>query len=249
MQKALQAPHRQAQNVERDRYRHPLEVLRFFDVAPTMGIVEIWPATGWWTEILAPYTRNQGSYYAAGFALSPQWRKDIQLAFINKQAAAPHIYDHIINTQLSVPGQSLIAPNNSADRVLTFRNVHNWMKGGYAQEVFTLMYQALKPGGILGLVEHRAKPQTSLKNMIASGYVTEAYIKTLAENAGFIFIQAAEINANAKDSREHEKGVWTLLPSLRLCKALEADKFKPCEEKYQAIGESDRMTLTFQKPL
>ena len=167
-------------NRDRDRYRHPAAVLQFFDVQPQMTLVEIWPATGWWTEILGPYTHDKGIYYAAGFATTadntPQWRRDMQKSFAEKLERNPEVYDHIVMTELGVPERTTIAPPGTVDRVLTFRNVHNWMKGEYAEGVFTAMYRALKPGGILGVVEHRAKPGTDLETMIRSGYVTEAYV-------------------------------------------------------------------------
>ncbi|NRB39255.1 MAG: class I SAM-dependent methyltransferase [Pseudomonadales bacterium] len=252
LHQSIKAEHREARNTKRDQYRHPKAVLRFFDVQPQMTIVEIWPSTGWWTEILGPYTHGIGHYYAAGFAMTaertPQWRKKMQINFANKLAARPKLYGHIVSTELSVPQRVVIAPPASADRVLTFRNVHNWMKGDYAQAMFNVMYVALKPGGVLGLVEHRAKPGTSLADMINSGYVTEAYIKELSLKAGFQFDQSSELNANGKDSTLHPKGVWTLPPSLRLCKTFEDKAHQQCVEKYRALGESDRMTLRFIKP-
>jgi len=251
---ALEGKHRSEKNSQRDQYRHPAEVLNFFDVAPDMTVVEIWPATGWWTEVLAPYLKPEGIYYAAGFSMtadkSPQWRRDMQKKFDEKLEANPEVYDHVVTTELSVPERVTIAPPNSADRVLTFRNVHNWMKGGYAEGVFDAMYRALKPGGVLGVVEHRAKPGTSLEQMIQSGYVTEAHVIELAEAAGFEFESKSELNANIEDSTDHPAGVWTLPPSLRLCKKMELqEKRTECETKYKAIGESDRMSLRFKKPL
>ncbi|MBA55586.1 MAG: methyltransferase [Pseudomonadales bacterium] len=239
-------------NRERDRYRHPAAVLQFFDVQPQMTLVEIWPATGWWTEILGPYTHDKGIYYAAGFSMTadrePQWRRDMQKAFAEKLERNPEVYDHIVATELSVPERTTIAPPGTVDRVLTFRNVHNWMKGEYAEGVFAAMYRALKPGGILGVVEHRAKPGTDLETMIRTGYVTEAHVIELAEKAGFSLLDRSEINANKKDTTDHPAGVWTLPPSLRHCSSLAEEQQAPCLQKYRAIGESDRMTLKFVKP-
>jgi predicted methyltransferase len=239
-----QSDHRSEKNISRNQYRHPKETLAFFGLEENMTLVEIWPSTGWYTEILAPLLKEKGKYYAAGFATSanrtPQWRKNLVQRFDNKLKARPELYSEVIVTELSIPERTEIAPENSADMVLTFRNVHNWMKGEYAPGVFETMYKALKPGGILGVVEHRAKQGTSLEQQIKSGYVTEAHVKQLAQEAGFEFLESSEVNANPKDSADHPKGVWTLPPSLRLG---EQDK-----EKYLAIGESDRMTLKFIKP-
>lgn len=238
----LAAPHRSEANRARDAYRHPLATLAWFGVEPGMTVVEIWPGGGWYSEILAPYLRDQGKLYAAGFAADsevPFYRLNAQ-KLKDKFAADPSIYDRVTVTELMPPHKTAIAPPGSADRVLTFRNVHNWMKGGYADAVFTAMYQALKPGGILGVVEHRADPDQPQDPKALSGYVTEDYVIELAEAAGFELIGRSEINANPLDTRSHPEGVWTLPPSLRLG---ETDR-----DKYQAIGESDRMTLKFRKP-
>jgi len=243
VQQAMQGDHRSAKNIARNQYRHPDKTLAFFGLTPNMSVVEIWPGGGWYSEILAPVLKEQGHYYAAGFSLeakrTPAWRKNYQLKFNQKLKHSPDIYGKTIVTDLSIPERPEIAPEGSADLVLTFRNVHNWMKGEYAQEVFDSMYKALKPGGILGVVEHRAKPGTSLQDMIDSGYVTEAYVIKLAEKSGFKLEKKAEINANTKDTTLHPKGVWTLSPTLRL---EEKD-----QDKYLEIGESDRMTLKFIK--
>lgn len=237
------ADHRSAKNISRNQYRHPKGTLAFFGLTSNMTAVEIWPGGGWYSEILAPVLKDDGQYYAAGFSLvakrTPNWRKNYQNKFEKKLSQNPEIYGKTIVTDLSIPERPEIAPEGSADLVLTFRNVHNWMKGEYAQDVFNSMYKALKPGGSLGVVEHRAKPGTSLKDMISSGYVTEAHVIKLAENAGFKLEAKSEINANIQDTKNHPKGVWTLPPSLRLG---EKD-----QEKYLAIGESDRMTLKFIK--
>lgn len=252
LQEAINSDNRQTKNIARDQYRHPLQVLQFFDVKPSMSIVEVWPATGWWTEILGPYTKGEGIYYAAGFSMTarrtPNWRKDVQVDFTNMLAAGPEYYSHIVTTGLSIPERTTMAPPGSVDRVLTFRNVHNWMKGEYADGMFKAMYRALKPGGILGVVEHRAKPGTSIEAMIKSGYVTEKHMIKLAKQAGFILHSRSELNANAADTADHPAGVWTLPPTLRYCKKQQESQQATCFKKYRAIGESDRMTLRFRKP-
>lgn len=242
LQPVLASEHRSIANRERDRYRHPLATLTWFGVQADMTVVEIWPGGGWYTEILAAYLRDKGTLYAAGFEAD----SDIPFYRINarklreKFEAAPHIYDRVIVTELRAPHQVDIAPPNSADRVLTFRNVHNWMKAGTEDAVFAAMYRALKPGGILGVVEHREDPEREQDPRALSGYVTEAAVIRMAETAGFKFLDRSEINANPADTRSHPEGVWTLPPSLRL-----KDKDR---QKYLAIGESDRMTLKFVKP-
>jgi predicted methyltransferase len=254
----LAMKHRTPEFTERDQYRHPAEALTFLGVNPDHTVVEIWPGKGWWVEILAPYLKQEGTYYVAGFSTaesSPGWRKRMVAELSAKLEAHPEVYGNVNVTELGVPDRLEIAPANSADRVLTFRNVHNWMKGGYADDVFASMYAALKPGGVLGVVEHRAKPGTSIEQMNKSGYVTEAHVKKLAAVAGFEFESSSELNANPLDTADHPRGVWTLPPSLRLCESMESLKEEDrvaaveCWNKYRAIGESDRMTLRFRKPL
>lgn len=244
IQPILKGDHRSEKNISRNRYRHPQQTLEFLGLQPNMTVVEIWPGGGWYSEILAPLLKDHGQYYAAGFSLiakrTPDWKKNYQRKYEEKLKQHPELYGKTIITDLAIPERPDIAPAGSADMVLTFRNVHNWMKGGYAQEVFDSMFAALKPNGILGVIEHRALPETSLEDMIKSGYVTEAHVIKLAKTAGFKVADKSEINANAKDTKQHPKGVWTLPPSLRL-----GDKDR---EKYLAIGESDRMTLKFVKP-
>ena len=244
VEQAMNADHRSTNNIARNQYRHPAETLAFFGLKADMTVVEIWPGGGWYSEILAPVLKDHGQYYAAGFSLiaerTPDWRKNYQRKFEEKLKQNPEVYGKTTITDLSIPERPDIAPAGTADLVLTFRNVHNWMKGEYAQEVFNSMFTALKSGGILGLVEHRAKPGTRLEDMISSGYVTEAYAIKMAETAGFKLVARSEINANPQDSSQHPKGVWTLPPSLRL-----GDQDRA---KYLAIGESDRMTLKFVKP-
>jgi predicted methyltransferase len=240
----MNSSHRAPGNAARNRYRHPKETLTFFGLKPSMTVVEVWPSGGWYLEILAPLLRDDGTYYAAGFALTakrtPAWRKDVQRTLQEKLAKRPDLYDRVVVTELSIPERTKMAPAGTADMVLTFRNIHNWMKGDYAPGMFAAMFEALKSGGVLGVVEHRAKPGASREQMIESGYVTEAHARKLAKHAGFRFVSASEVNANPKDTADHPAGVWSLPPTLRL-----GDKD---ETKYRAIGESDRMTLRFVKP-
>lgn len=245
---ALQAlsvgEHRSADNRARNEYRHPIQTLQWFGIEPDMTVVEVWPGGGWYTEILAPYLRDNGKYYAAGFVVdspdTPDYRKRFQKNFEAKLAAEPALYDKAILKPLGPPESWSPAPAGSADAVLTFRNVHNWMSGEFEQQMFDSFFAMLKPGGILGVVEHRADTGTTLKKMKTSGYVTEEYVMELAKKAGFKLVDETEINANKADNHKHPKGVWTLPPSLRL-----KDKNRA---KYLAIGESDRMTLRFVKP-
>ncbi|MES2684068.1 MAG: methyltransferase [Pseudomonadota bacterium] len=240
---AIASPARTEAFRARDPYRHPQETLAFFDVQPSMTVVEIWPGGGWYTEILAPYLKDKGQYIAAGFALnekSPAYQGKSLISFIEKLRADPARFGKVGLSTLGAPDQWDIAPAGSADRVLTFRNVHNWMDADIAPQVFAAMFKALKKGGVLGVVEHRAIEGTSIEKMKESGYVSETEVKRLALEAGFKFESASEINANPKDTKDYAKGVWTLPPRLA-----EGDKDK---DKYLAIGESDRMTLRFVKP-
>lgn len=241
LEQTIAGDHRTARYAERDKYRHPLETLKFFGLKPDMTVVEIWPGGGWYTEILAPYLKGAGKYYAAH---RNRDTKDARiLRFIArydaKLAARPDLYGEVIVTELSRT-KTAIAPPGSADMVLTFRNVHNWMKFGFEKQIFDAMYAALKPGGILGVVEHRADPDEFPDPQALSGYVHEEQVVRMAEDAGFKLVAKSEINANPLDTRTHPEGVWTLPPSLRL-----KDKDR---DKYLAIGESDRMTLKFIKP-
>ncbi|MEQ1485367.1 methyltransferase [Methyloglobulus sp.] len=242
LQQIIDGKHRSEENKHRDQYRHPEQTLAFFDVKEDMTVVEISPGKGWYTEILAPYLREKGKLYAAHFSPKNQetYFKDSLKAYLDKLHKQPKLYDKVEVTVLQPPKEVQIAPDDSADRVLTFRNVHNWMSHDQAAIVFSAMYKALKPGGILGIVEHRGSPIKPQDPKAVSGYVNEDYVIALARNAGFEFLAKSEINANPKDTKNYPEGVWTLPPALRL-----KDKDK---EKYLAIGESDRMTIKFIKP-
>lgn len=243
VEEAVAGDHRSPAHKARDVYRHPQETLAFFDVKEDMTVVEIWPGgVGWYTEILAPLLKENGKLYAAHFSPEstvPFFTKSLQ-QFKEKLSANAEIYGGVMLTVLQPPDALDIAPKGAADRVLTFRNVHNWMRDSQALAVFEAMYRALKPGGILGVVEHRGDPDRPRDPKAESGYVREDYVIELAKQAGFKLLDRSEINANPKDNRNHPKGVWSLPPSLRLN---EQDR-----EKYLAIGESDRMTLKFVKP-
>jgi len=237
--------HRTPEFAARDRYRHPRETLEFFGVKPDMTVVEVWPGGGWYTEILAPYLRERGTYYAAGFVVSdadaPAYRRNLTAKFKEKLEARPELYDRVRVTELGRPDRWEACPPGTADLVLTFRNVHNWMGADYERDMFRAFHAALKPGGTLGVVEHRARPGTSLEQMKKSGYVTEEYVIEVATAAGFRLVAKSDVNANPSDTTDHPEGVWTLPPTLRLG---EKDR-----AKYLAIGESDRMTLKFVKPV
>jgi len=243
LEHVIQGEQRSSAHKARDIYRHPQQTLEFFEVKHDMTVVEIWPGSkGWYTEILAPYLKQNGKLVAAHFAADadiPYFAKSL-VKFKHKIAQQPEVYAKLELSVLQPPEYLKLAPDESADRVLTFRNVHNWVSNEQAENVFTAMFKVLKKGGLLGVVEHRAAKGTQIDPQIKSGYVSEADVITLAQQAGFKLVEKSEINANPKDTTLHPKGVWTLPPSLRL---KEQDK-----AKYLAIGESDRMTLKFIKP-
>ncbi|MSR14924.1 MAG: methyltransferase [Gammaproteobacteria bacterium] len=239
---ALAGAQRSEVNRARDVYRHPRETLAFFGVEPTMTVVEIMPGGGWYTEILAPWLREKGKLYAAHFPAdsTAEYPKKAIAAFTQKLAAEPAIYDRVVVTPFMLPKVLDIAPPASADVVLTFRNVHNWLKDGGEVAVFKAAFAALKPGGVFGVVEHRAKRGTTREQSLNSGYTTEQLVIDGATSVGFVFEAKSEINANTNDTKDYAQGVWTLPPTYA---AGEQDK-----AKYHAIGESDRMTLRFRKP-
>lgn len=239
----LQGAHRAEENRARDKYRHPKETLLFFGVRPDLTVVEISPAAGWYTEIIAPLLKKQGQYYAAVPMVTsemPEAMKRRDAAYRQMLSASPDLYGKptIVSYDAAAP---VFAPQGTADVVLTFRNVHNWAKAGTTQAMFNGFFQALKPGGVLGVVEHRAKPDTPLAKQIESGYMTEAFVIEAATAAGFRLDRRSEINSNPLDTKDHPGGVWNLPPNLR--GVAESDK-----PRYRAIGESDRMTLRFMKP-
>jgi predicted methyltransferase len=226
----------------RDVYRHPKQTLLFFGLRQDSTVLEIWPgAEGWYTEIIAPLVNARGRYYAAQFEANPAnavVSASLQ-KFADKLAARPDLYGGAVVTALGPKGADL-APPESVDLVVTFRNLHNWMARDFQSQALALMYRALRPGGTLGIVEHRGDPTVPQDPKAASGYVNEAVAIRTIEAAGFRLVARSEVNANPRDTRDYPEGVWTLPPTWRLGDVDRA--------KYAAIGESDRFTLKFMKP-
>jgi predicted methyltransferase len=241
LRQAVSAAHRSEANRARDQYRHPAETLAFFGVKPTDTVVELWPGGGWYTEILAPYLAERGKLIVA----SPGARG---LEGTTKRLTAnPTVFGKVTAVNFpTVLGGTGVAPG-TADVVLTFRNAHNWRGGyqhpdkqDYSVEAFREIFAMLKPGGVLGIEDHRLPESASDEREKSSGYIKPSTIRRLAEQAGFRFAGQSEVNANPKDTADWPKGVWTLPPTYA---EGETDR-----AKYQAIGESDRLTMKFVKP-
>ena len=234
----------------RDPYQHPAETLTFFGLGPNMTVVEILPGRGWYTSILAPYlAKNGGKLYAASY--DPQNATEDQRAVLGEYMTRFLKYPETFGTiQMSVmsPSSGQIAPPGSADLVLAINNVNAFMAEGYAEQAFKSFFVALKPGGVLGVEQHRARSNGLQDPQAGAGYVQEEYIKLLAKEAGFEFVGASEINSNPKDTKDHPFGVWTLPPVLRTAPLGMDDDPHFDSAKYVKIGESDRMTLKFRKP-
>lgn len=240
---AISGPQRTEAFRTRDVYRHPRETLEFFGVKPDATIVEIAPGGGWYTEILAPYVHDRGKLYEALYesrdpALASEFAQDEQ-RFNKKLANNPATFDRVTVGTLRA-GHMTAVPPNSADAVLTFRNIHNWIKDGQFDANLRAFYAALKPGGVLGIEEHRANPKITIDQVIKTGYVPESYVIAHALAAGFKFDAESNVNGNPRDTKDYPNGVWSLPPSL---KGGEQDRARMI-----AIGESDRMTLRFVKP-
>jgi predicted methyltransferase len=237
--------HRSAENRARDQYRHPAETLAFFGFAPGQTVVEITPGAGWYAEILAPALNTDGRYIAvvmdpakAGSEGAQKYYAEGNQKLRDKFAANPELYGNATIVEVD-PAAPVIGEPGQADLVLTFRNVHNWMGQDQAAGMFKAFFDALKPGGVLGVVEHRAAEGSAANP--DSGYVSEQAVIELATAAGFELAEKSEINANPADTKDHPNGVWTLPPSSRVPEGEDP-------ARYQAIGESDRMTLKFVKP-
>ncbi|MEH2422979.1 MAG: methyltransferase [Nostoc sp.] len=237
LQTILTSSHRSAANSDRDKYRHPVQTLEFFGLRSNMTVVELWPGSGWYTEIIAPFLASKGQLIVTNFASSTS---KPALAFQQKLADDPKIFGKVKVVEINPPNELTLAPENSVDMVVTFRNIHNWVKAGYADQVYAAAYKALKPGGIMGVEEHRAKPGISLQESIKTGYMSEDGVIAAVEKAGFKLVGKSEINANSKDTKDYPGGVWTLPPVL--------SQGQKDRQRFLTIGESDRMTLKFVKP-
>lgn len=244
LQSVIDHPRRDEERA-RDQFRNPKETLEFFGIAPGQHVIELWP--GWYTNVIAPYTKETGGTYTA--VLFP----DLNERLIARSAAFKENYSDTeaygdIQYGSYFRDQNNMTEPGTADLALTFRNVHNWMGGQYADKVFAAFYEALKPGGILGVVEHRLPESAEQDPRGRTGYIQQSYMIKLAEDAGFEFVAASEVNANPKDTADHPFGVWTLPPSSRTPEegSEEAEGFDA--EFFKSIGESDRATLKFRKP-
>lgn len=244
---AISGEHRSDENKARDRYRKPAQTLEFLGFDSEMTVVEIWPGRGWYTEILAHALKDEGKLYAAQFSVNAPYAfiRRAYGDFLNLIGSEPDIYRGVTVTALYPPFEMQAAPPESADMVLTFRNVHNWVgrlfgKGRYADLYFDAMYTALKPGGILGVVDHRWPDSDNEDPESGNGYISVARTIELAESAGFEFVDQSNILRNPKDDHEHPRGVWTLPPSYAL-----GDEDR---DTWAAIGESDRYLLKFRRP-
>jgi predicted methyltransferase len=235
---ALASPARTATAVARDKVRHPVEELSFFGLKADQTVVELWPGGGYWTDILAPYLAPHARYYVA-LPAGGGSEEDAEARYWHQRYDGKPAYAAITVTGLG-PGHFDIAPPGSADLVLTFRNLHNWMDGGYAGEAFAACFKALKPGGILGIEEHRGRTDQPQDPKAKDGYVRQDYTVALAKKAGFELVGSSEINANPRDTKDWVDGVWTLPPTLS-----QKDKDR---ERYVAVGEADNFVLKFRKP-
>lgn len=254
IERAMLGDHRSEANKARNVDRHPVGTLTFLGLQDGMTVMEIWPGGGWYTEVLAPVIRHKGQFIVAGYDTDvpdqPQYRYRLQADLLDKFAALPDVYDQVVAVPFSPPASASLGAPDSVDLILTFRNTHGWIGDGIAGAVFAEFARVLKPGGILGVVQHRAADSADHVKSAETGYVPEAAVVELARNAGLYLEARSEVNANAADSKDYGEGVWSLPPSLALCQDIEAEvEMAACNDRFMAIGESDRMTLRFRKPI
>ena len=240
--RVLSMPHRTPEERARDRYRHPAETLEFFGLRSGMSVVELWPGRGWYTRVLGPLLRERGTLIVAtpdpdG---APGFRREGARLLLGEVRAHPDVYGQPRPAVLDPPARIDLGTDGSVDMVLTFRNFHNWLRDGTDEAVVAAVFRVLRPGGVFGVVDHRAPRGTSRATMARSGYVTEEHVITQATEAGFELDARSDVNANPADTADYVEGVWALPPTLRAGPAN--------RERYLAIGESDRMTLRFVKP-
>lgn len=236
--------HRDAASRARDAWRNPVETMAFFGLRPDMTVIELWPADGWYTDILAPYLAAEGTYIAAHYSPhnSSAYRLRTLQAYVARLEADPALYGDVrLGVLECADAPPQLAPAGTADRVLLLRNLHNLMSGGCVDAVLAGVREALADDGVLGVVGHRAGEDAPRDPLASDGYVRESHAIELIERAGFELIVTSEVNANPDDPRDHEHGVWVLPPTLRLG---ETDR-----ERYLAIGESDRFTLKFRRAM
>ena len=243
LEDAATGAHRSPENIARNDWRHPVETLTFFGLEPGMTVVEVWPGGGWYSEVIAPALGPDGQLIAASYAPIPDepdsYRTKGHAKYDARLKAEP-IFANARHGMLQPPEKVDIGAPGSADLAVTFRNTHSFVSGEIADQVFAELFKVLKPGGVLGVVQHRANEGADPATSVKTGYLPEQFVIDLATKAGFELVEKSEINANPKDTKDHPEGVWTLPPGYRLG---EKDR-----AKYEAIGESDRMTLKFRKP-
>ncbi|MDX1536578.1 methyltransferase [Arsukibacterium sp.] len=240
---------RTAEHISRNQYRHPADTLHFFGIEPDMAVLEVWPGRGWYTEILAPYLKDQGHFTIAQFRQDDGTLKDERAKFWARLSATlsdkiseqEDYFGTVHQIELEPPYFEPALASEQFDMVLSFRNAHIWDESGHLSATLQSLYDLLKPGGVLGLVEHRAATLSDTTSVAVEGYLDEAYVIAAAEQVGFELVARSEINANLLDSKDHPKGVYTLPPTLAL------GNYN--RDMYLAIGESDRMTLKFIKPV
>jgi predicted methyltransferase len=237
---AVGSPARSPAAAARDTARHPVEELTFFGLAPSMTVVELWPGGGYWTDILGPYLAGGHGHYYVALPAPGNAEEDTGVKRFRARIDAEKGRLGDLNETILGAGHFDIAPPGSADLVLTFRNLHNWMGDGYAIEALAAAFQALKPGGILGIEEHRGRSDQPQDPKAKSGYVRQDYTIELVKKAGFEFVASSEVNANPRDTKDWVDGVWTLPPTLS-----QGDKDRA---RYVAIGEADNYVLKFRKP-
>lgn len=247
LDKILAGEHRSEKNVARDAYRNPKQTLAFFGTKPTDHVLEMWPGTGWYSEILAPYVKDQGKFTAATFAVDNMSSDDKRDAFWSKTAikykdkmSDTQLYGNVEFTEFSPPQKFQCAEPATVDVAYLVRTMHIWDEQGILLQGLESIYDALKPGGVMAVVQHRADASSTMAAVAVEGYLDEGYVIDVAEKAGFKLADKSEINANGKDTKNYPKGVYALPPTLAMGKKNKG--------LYMDIGESDRMTLKFIKP-
>ncbi len=247
LQQAIDGEHRDPANRARDTYRKPFETLSFLGLRSDMTVVEVWPGGGWYSEILAPVLKDEGKFYAAQFGVNPPfgYQRRAMGAYLSKLGANPNLYRQVEITRFDLPYALQMAPAGSADMVLTFRNVHNLVmemndSGAYAHLAMKAAYDALRPGGVFGVVDHQWDNPGTEDPLSANGYISKERTIELATQAGFELVASSELLRNPKDTKDHPRGVWTLPPTYAM-----GDEDR---DTYTVIGESDRFLLKFVKP-